>query len=95
MGHAPLKGKTMPTVIHSGQGGRHYKANGQREVIEYMEMEAEQVFESTGSIKQALNAALAVKHERRAGTKQENSIQQELGKAANYRHRQKTGKWIP
>ncbi len=46
------------------------------------------------AIKKALWAGCAVKHELRAGTKDGNSIEQEIEKSLNYRHRQGTGEWI-
>ena len=92
--------------MHEGKGGRHYKKHGEREVCELMEDEAIDIFykeiasnltkprENRTAIKKALWAAMAVKHELRAGTKEGNSIEQEHAKAENYRHRQETGEWL-
>ena len=82
------------TLKHGGYGPEHYKKHGEVEVIVAMENEAEKVFHETGSIKKALSAALAVKHELRMGTKEGNTIEMEQNKARNYRHRQEFGKWI-
>ncbi len=90
--------------MHKGKGGAHYKKHGAREVCEWMEDELITSFEDRAGIilspnerkalKSALWGACAVKHEHRAGTKEGNSIEQELGKAKNYRHRQDTGEWL-
>ena len=90
-------------IKHSGKGGAHYKENGEREVCEFMEDEAIDIFYSgfctdqvniKDHIKSALWAAMAVKHELRAGTKKGNSVDQDIEKSKNYRNRQKTGEWI-
>jgi hypothetical protein len=86
---------------HSGQGGAHYKNNESQEVCVAMENEHFNVFKhcrNSGysieqSLKKALWSASAVKHELRAGTKEGNTVEQERGKAENYRHRQETGEW--
>jgi len=88
--------------MHGGKGGEHYKKHGEREVCEHMEDEAIMVFFETlfktFSVRKAIKAALwagcATKHEFRAGTKEGNSVEQEIAKAENYRHRQETGEWI-
>ena len=93
-----MKGEKM----HEGKGGRHYKQNGDREVCEHMEDEAVMTFFETllktfsirKSIKSALWAGCATKHEFRAGTKDGNSVDEEMAKANNYRHRQEAGEWI-
>jgi len=92
--------------MHGGTGGEHYKNNGEKEVCVYMEEEAIRVYceimnikvselspRIRSAIEQALWGACAVKHERRAGTKDGNPTCMELKKAENYRHRQRTGVW--
>ena len=93
--------------IHSGEGGKHYKEHGEKEVCDYCEEEAIQVFrEKMGiahqsvskrfdvAIKAALWAGFATKHELRAGTKEGNTLAEDQAKAKNYRHKQRTGWWI-
>ena len=90
---------------HSGKGGEHYKSNGAKEVCEHMEEEAMRIVrdemkssslsaELERAIIKALWGASLRKHERRAGTKEGNSVLGELAKAENYRNRQETGEWI-
>ena len=89
--------------MHDGKGGEHYKKHGEREVCEHMEDEAVDFFHYytrvcrlsvEESIKKSLWAAMAVKHELRSGTKDNNSVDQEMAKAENYRHRQETDEWL-